>query len=507
MHTIPMLSWDFIHVGAVAWNDARQPLSCDVPRGIELRVEPARKTGPVFQIDRPWERGNLSWAQVMHDDGRYRMWYGVSNPQPDGRSLLCYAESDDGLAWRKPELGIIEVDGSTSNNVVLSGAGSVESCIVSSPREPRDKRYRCMTFKAWWEGEPGEELDNDEGHRRLDAKNAAKEGEHVLPVSLHGKMMGLDSPDGLHWTPIAKPVLDEWHDTHNICVYDEAAGVYRAYLRGFYGGRRAVSYSETKDFETWPPSRVIHHHLVGDGPDESIYSNGYTRYPGRPDVHVMFPSIYHQSSDTTYGQLAVSMDGINWSRFTQQAIIPHGQAGDDDEAAVYPEPELLHFAGEGKFRLLCFCGNKYHNEWYNPHLARSDERNSYLWAEWPADRLAGIAAAGDGEFTIKMQTCGDRMVANFRTEREGWVRFELVDRLVWPPQQCPGIEGFCFDNTAPMTGDQTHAAVCWNQSPDLSALDGRPVGIRVQLHKATLYSVTMYGVDDPLVENDPRYPV
>jgi len=105
---------------------------------------------------------------------------------------------------------------------------------------------------------------------------------------------------------------------------------------------------------------VIHHHLIDDRPDESLYSNGYTRYPGRPDIHLMFPAIYHQGSDTTYGQLAVSMDGVHWSRFTRQAIIPHGEPGEPDEAMVYPEPELIRFPEEGKFRLLCHCGNKYH---------------------------------------------------------------------------------------------------------------------------------------------------
>jgi len=507
MHTVPLLSWDFIHVGALAWTDAREPVPCDVPKGLELRVEPACKTRPLFDVDRPWEQGRLAWAQVMEDGNRYRLWYGLINDGVPQRELLCYAESDDGLTWRKPELGIVEISGCTQNNVVFAGPGAVHFCIAKCPHETPEKRYRCMYFKSWWEGEPGEEIDSAEGHRRLDAKNAAKDGENVPPVSLHGKMLGMNSPDGLHWTPIEKPILDEWHDTHNICVYDEATGLYRAYLRGFYGGRRAIAYAETEDFENWPPSRVIHHHVIDDGPDESLYSNAYTRYPGRPDIHLMFPAIYHQGSDTTYGQLAVGMDGVNWSRFTRQAIIPHGAPGEPDEDKVCPEPELLRFADEGKFRLLCHCGNRHHNEAYNQALPGGEAHSFYIWAEWPEDRLAGIHASGDGELTLNMQTCGDRLLANFRTEPDGWARFELVDRLVWPPQQWPGIEGFRFEDMEPMTGDETHAPVCWSGSPDLSKLNGQSVAIRVRLRKATLFSVTMYGVDEPLVQDDPRYPV
>jgi len=111
------------------------------------------------------------------------------------------------------------------------------------------------------------------------------------------------------------------------------------------------------------------------------------------------------------------------------------------------------------------------------------------------------------ECTLRKQACGDRLLANFRTEHDGWVRFELVERLVWPPQEWPGIEGFRFQDTEPLTGDQTHAPVCWMGSPDLSKLNGRDIGIRVRLHKARLFSVTMYGVDEPSVQEDPRYPV
>ena len=80
----------------------------------------------------------------------------------------------------------------------------------------------------------------------------------------------------------------------------------------------------------------------------------------------------------------------------------------------------------------------FHNEWYNPTLRGHGAGNSYAWAEWPEDRLAGIHAGGDGEFTTQLQTCGDRLVANYRAAPDGWIRFELVDRLMWPPQQWPG---------------------------------------------------------------------
>jgi len=507
MHTTPLLSWDFIHVGACAWTNDRESVSCDVPGGIELRVEQAKMSEPILDHHEPWEKGKIGWGQVFEDEGRIRMWYSLTHHEEPKRQFLLYAESENGLDWHKPELGIVEVEGSSANNIVCDGKGANHSHVLKCPDEPPEKRYRCMYFRSWFEGEPGEELDSDEGHHRLDVKNAAKEGEETLPVSLHGKMMGQNSPDGLHWTPIEEPILDEWHDTHNICVYDEQKGIYRAFLRCFYGGRRAVSYTESKEFESFPPSWVIHHHNQNDGPEESLYSNGYTRYPGRPDIHLMFPAVYHQSTDTVYGQLAVSTNGVNWSRFTGQPIVPCGRPGDPDEGFVYPEPDLLRFTGDGKIRMLCRCGDRYHNEWYNEKLRDGGEHTYYCWAEWPEDRLAGVHASDEGAFTIGIQTCGDRLLANYRTEPDGWIRFELVDRLVWPPQPWPGLEGFRFEDSEPLSGDKTHALVTWNGGADLSKLKDGNVAVRVRLHKATLFSTTMYGVDEPLVQKDPRYPV
>lgn len=221
----------------------------------------------------------------------------------------------------------------------------------------------------------------------------------------------------------------------------------------------------------------------------------------------MFPGVYRQATDTVYGQLAASLDGVNWSRLTRQAIIPNGAPGESDAGYVYPEPSLIRFSQHGKFRVLCRSGGRFHNQWYNEALRSEKTSQFYQWAEWPEDRLAGMHADADGALTILMQTGGDRLLANFRTDPGGWLRFELVDRLVWPPQPTPGLEGFRFDDMLPLTGDQTHAPVAWNGSRDLAAVCGKPVAIRVRLYKATLFSVTMYGVNEALVQHDPRYPI
>ena len=39
---------------------------------------------------------------------------------------ICYATSKDGVTWAKPELGLVEYEGSTANNILWRGIGPPE---------------------------------------------------------------------------------------------------------------------------------------------------------------------------------------------------------------------------------------------------------------------------------------------------------------------------------------------------------------------------------------------
>ena len=55
---------------------------------------------------------------VLHDGGMYRMWYQAWPRDWDGKNgeLIGYAESDNGLDWRKPKLGQVEYAGDGAEN-------------------------------------------------------------------------------------------------------------------------------------------------------------------------------------------------------------------------------------------------------------------------------------------------------------------------------------------------------------------------------------------------------
>ena len=102
---------------------------------------------PLFGEDRPWEpRFDNVYANVIYDseDKLYKCWYNpfiidervthtpaekrhpdwcnYMDVKPNHREMgLCYAFSTDGIHWEKPELELIEFDGSKQNNIVMRG--------------------------------------------------------------------------------------------------------------------------------------------------------------------------------------------------------------------------------------------------------------------------------------------------------------------------------------------------------------------------------------------------
>ena len=121
--------------------------------GIEwVMGTPVQHPEPVLVPDKPWEeRGIGAYNTVWREaDGRWRMWYDASflPGLVEGARRLGYAESADGLHWEKPELGLVEFQGSKANNIVaphheresLQGA-----TVFRDERAPVAERYKLWT--------------------------------------------------------------------------------------------------------------------------------------------------------------------------------------------------------------------------------------------------------------------------------------------------------------------------------------------------------------------------
>ncbi|HID22070.1 MAG TPA: hypothetical protein EYP14_06675, partial [Planctomycetaceae bacterium] len=115
----------------------------------------------VLVHDAPWEGSGCGYHSVFQDGSLYRMYYKAWHLDVSGGKLktnahplfCCYAESDDGIHWRKPALGIHEFRGSKDNNIVMvSGKiGNVDAdpghpAVFKDdhPDCPPDARYKAI---------------------------------------------------------------------------------------------------------------------------------------------------------------------------------------------------------------------------------------------------------------------------------------------------------------------------------------------------------------------------
>ena len=85
--------------------------------------------------------GPWSSPTVLYDDedGLFKAWYAGSDITTRRWWAMGYAESEDGVNWHKPVLGLHEYNGSKQNNIVLDGRGP----IIKDDAEPDPaKRFK-----------------------------------------------------------------------------------------------------------------------------------------------------------------------------------------------------------------------------------------------------------------------------------------------------------------------------------------------------------------------------
>ena len=62
---------------------------------------------PIIIPELPWENASVMNPCVLYEDGKYRMWYSAGETYEP--NVLCYAESADGINWRKSRINPIFV--------------------------------------------------------------------------------------------------------------------------------------------------------------------------------------------------------------------------------------------------------------------------------------------------------------------------------------------------------------------------------------------------------------
>ena len=123
------------------------------------RFEPLKKPAqnPVLKAEMPWEKSGVAWGSVLRSqvDGKFKFFYSTDFPgeqagavlvdnSMQGRShcVVCYAESDDGLVWRRPALNQFFQNEFPGNNIVLTWAAYYNDSpsVIEDLHEPDPQR-------------------------------------------------------------------------------------------------------------------------------------------------------------------------------------------------------------------------------------------------------------------------------------------------------------------------------------------------------------------------------
>ncbi|MEO6964166.1 MAG: hypothetical protein ABIY90_19515, partial [Puia sp.] len=402
--------------------------------------------------------------------------------------FLCYAESNDGIHWRKPNLGLFEFQGSKNNNIVLNSdkVGSVHP----DPGHPavfKDENPDCAP----------------------DAKYKAIIREFTAQGSTPPGVLAMKSPDGIHWSPLVyKPVItDGAFDSQNLAFWDPGRGEYRAYWRYMAGGTmRSIRTARSKDFINWTDKADLSY---VNSPTEQLYTNVVKYYFREPQLLIGFPIRYTErgwsesmralpdlqnrelrasaverfGTALTESLLMVSRDGVKFKRWEESFLRPgiertgtwnYGQqyiawSMVETKSALEGAPdEISLYAVEGT--------------WGTEKLNTNALRRYTL-------RLDGFvsvnAPMSGGELVTRPLTfSGKELFLNFSSAAAGDVRVEVQDENGNP------VPGFALTDCPAVFGDAIARKVYWTSGSDLSSIKGKVVCLRFVLKDADLYSFT-----------------
>ena len=95
--------------------------------------------------DKPWESFHINGGQLLRTPEEYLLYYHsyIINPKGLNYKIDCLARSQDGLHWEKPELGLVEHEGSRTNNIIGKAHAS---CVAIDPTAPAERRYLMVGF-------------------------------------------------------------------------------------------------------------------------------------------------------------------------------------------------------------------------------------------------------------------------------------------------------------------------------------------------------------------------
>lgn len=433
--------------------------------GCSLKLHEPHPANVALRFDAPWEGAFSGYVTVLHDGERFRCYY-RGNPiaTRDGSpsEVTCYAESRDGINFTKPALGLFEIHGIRSNNVVLAAQAPFSH-----------------NFAPFLDSRPGV----PEGERFKALAGTSERG-----------LFGFVSADGLRWQKLRdKPLIRKGaFDSQNVAFWSASEQCYALYLRTWTGGGfkgfRTISRATSTNFVDWSAPLEM---TFGDTPREHLYTSQTHPYFRAPHLYISTPMRFLPGRKALTAEQAHTL-GVDpgYTSDTAETVFMTTRGGYHYartflEGFIRPGPDLGNWASRAGLSALGIVPTgpaemslykQAHYAQPSGHLVRYTLR---------LDGFVSVNApfAGGSFVTKPLTFTGRELVANFSAGAAGSLRVELQDAAGKP------LPGFALADAVEQIGDEIERVVTWKSGRDLSALAGRPVQLRFVMQDADLYSL------------------
>ncbi|WP_181071140.1 hypothetical protein [Candidatus Manganitrophus noduliformans] len=385
-------------------------------QGIELKQGALTKEGPVLFPQYPWEGIHAYlYGSVLERNGQLHMWY---QSYLDGDDFFVnYARSRDGKKWEKPLINKWRVD---------------ERRFYPTIESEKERETKAIAFRngspGYWKTNivstyhiPSVIYDPEDSKRPYKLFGFTNEGYRVA-----------FSKDGIHFKEYeGNPVLPlmrfpnpktkkNWVSDVSPVFKDDLKKKFIAFAKTYVideegRTRRSVGYSESDDFIRWSPPETIWTPSAAD--DRLAVARGFKwadfyglcgfNYgAGYLGLLWLFYMDYEFAKGTHEGKmevfLATSPDGKQWSRFSDEPLIPLSESGWD--SGMITTANLPLFRKEGID--LYYGGSNFSHGVGNAQLLFDEQSHRFSVGLATLRKDGFVYAAGaKGTMTTKPLTC------------------------------------------------------------------------------------------------------
>lgn len=438
----------------------------DRMQGVRLKLHRPRSKGIVLRFDEPWEGEFSGFPRIVDDSGTYRMYYRGLPPWKKGEPLVestCVAVSRDGIHWEKPNVGRIELLGTTRNNAVFEGSGFAPF-LDTRPGVPPSQRLKAL-----------------KGPPRLKTEIGVR---------------AYVSSDGLRW--------EESHDTYpgerlGSVFWSAVEGRYVQYVRSDDEGSeeliRTVSRATSSDFRGWGKFSLMDFGSTPPTREEQLYTIGVRPYFRAPHIYLALAARFVPNkralTDEECGKLGRHPLGGGCSSIADAVLLsirasePNRIRWTFQEAFVRPGLEPGSWSARTNYPGEGFIATSEEEISFYVQRDYGFKTNGLERFVVRTDGFASVRAPyGGGEFlTRPLRFSGNELVLNYATSAAGGIRVEVQDEKGEP------IPGLTLGDCQEIIGDEIERVVRWKEGPALGRLQGTVVRLRVVMKGADLYSI------------------